>query len=59
LPAPEQLVLEGVDETDDGMVWQGEATMPVLQRVTGVVALHWKRRFWDCPSIHCTGIVEA
>ena len=24
-----------------------------------VVALHWKRRFWDCPSIYCTGIVEA
>ena len=23
------------------------------------VALHWKRRFWDCPSIYCTGIVEA
>jgi len=24
-----------------------------------VVALHRKRRFWDCPSIYCTGIVEA
>ena len=30
---------------------------PQLARTT--VALHWKRRFWDCPSIYCTGIVEA
>ena len=28
-------------------------------RFFGGVALHWKRRFWDCPSIYCTGIVEA
>jgi hypothetical protein len=22
------------------------------------VALHWKRRFWHCPSIYGTGIVD-
>jgi hypothetical protein len=29
------------------------------RQLSPVVALHWKRRFWDCPSIYCTGIVEA
>jgi hypothetical protein len=29
------------------------------RRAMSAVALHWKRRFWDCPSIYCTGIVEA
>jgi len=31
----------------------------VAQFAIAAVALHWKRRFWDCPSIYCTGIVEA
>jgi serine/threonine-protein kinase len=32
---------------------------PSIVHVIDAVALHWKRRFWDCPSIYCTGIVEA
>jgi len=32
---------------------------PLLIGRNPIVPLHWKRRFWDCPPIYCTGIVEA